>query len=287
VGLSICLTLHDRKEFLPFCLRSIQHFSPPPYPYEIVIVGDSPSYDIPEILSGFDLPILYVEYSRLHPSANPFNGYCAFGLNLAVRYATYDAILKCNPEDVFVTNLFHAVPSLYHPNRIVFATLIESSKEFRDLVFAGKVPAQDKEKAVRLGGKVRLPPHDKPRLDILLFSRSRFITVGGVDEDFMKTMGNAGEMEDFVERMMLSGAEGIWSNLIEAVHLYHQDLKSALHEFPKSYNLFSAKKRQRKKTGNWVANPNGWGNTDAVIKTIRLQGRAKDEDSTTKGTPAD
>jgi len=284
VGLSIVLTLHNRAKYLRHNLESIRHFAPPPYPYEIVVVADSPSDDPLKVVSEFnDLPILYVEYSRLHPASNPQDGYCAFGLNLGVKLARFDAILKCDPEIVFTTNFFNVAPAMFHPDRLVFGTVIEAEQTFTDKVFENALDAQNKEQALSLGGKVELPPHGKPRLGILLFSKARFAAIGGIDEDFMRTPGEKGELEDWVERMLMSGAEGIWTNLLEGIHLWHA--KPVLSG--ESWKLFELKKRARARTKEWKANlKHPWGDLNAIIKKIRVLGGDHEESGlATQGSP--
>jgi len=253
MGLSICCTgTEERALHLKAQLLSLSTFKIP-YPVEFIFADDSGTDTVERVLEDLTLPfpVTYIRYSTLHPWSNSPYGCPSFGLNLAIKHAKFDAILKVDPEIFWVESPFSLIPGLFHPDRVVIGHAFSLPKGDTQRILKGEPFEQ-------LEGKIKETP------TLFLFSKRRFLLVGGYDEDFMKGVGF--ETEEWLERMRLSGAQIVEFPKLRAFHLWHPLKRSFLLQH-QNERLFQQRLKEFSQGKPWVANQDHvWGDPAAISK---------------------
>ena len=253
MGLSICCTgTSERAEHLRLQLLSLARCELP-FDVEFVFADDSGDDLIEKILEVLVLPfpVTYLRYTSLHPWSNSPYHCPSFGLNLAIKHAKYDAILKVDPETYWVGPVLSNIPKLFHPDRVVVGVQFELSEEVTQRLIEGDEPEV-------LEGKA------KTNSPLLLFSKRRFLLVGGYDEEFMR--GSGFEDDELVMRLAKSGAQVLEVPAFRAFHLWHETKRSYL-LFHLNEERFRKKVEMLKRGGSWVANQDHvWGDPSAILK---------------------
>jgi hypothetical protein len=192
-------TPRDHDEFV----RVLQQYSF--YFYKTQLIGiDSRKYSV--------IPV--------GPPGNP-----ALGMNVGVKAAENEIIFKTDAECLPITTTIEAALVIYDQDRLQFCsarTLSEAESEQFTLDALGRtVPSEILKGLVDLPGLWTVH-HKYARNGYWfgsVFSRSKFMEIGGVDEQFMQ--GFAGEDDDWALRMIRVGVHWDWPISLVVAHQYH------------------------------------------------------------------
>lgn len=269
--LSIIMTLTNRTELLRrtlFALCRWYYFNPKEV--ELVVVEDIP-YDskLQELLEeykGFFHRLVLVQMDK-SKSAIPVHHNCpALGINLAVKAASYDCIVKLDPECIPVSSIVAEAECLFAKDRLWFFSVLmqpEAEQSAFDLEYQNKMHPEYILSASPTKEWYIDARHQKPYWFGALFSKEKFMEIGGVDEQFLR--GFAGEDDDWAERMKRNGVEWCWTDRLKIVHQFHGWANSKYHLSPAHLHNIQLLKKGREEN-KILANQNyNWGSQDTVV----------------------
>jgi len=192
----------------------------------------------------------------------------ALGINIAIREARNELIVKTDPECLPLCNLVRWAQAVYRENRLAFCSvrmLTALETALFDMEHLQRAhPAAIAEQLVDLPDLWYVDEnHHAPYWFGAIFSRRRFINIGGVDEEFLR--GFAAEDDDWAERMNRSGANYFFSDRLKILHQYHGDANKAFHlSDPHKANIarLLASRQQKRITANADYD---WGSASVIV----------------------
>ena len=288
-ALSIVMTGMNRAMLLErslFATCAWQQFQPEQA--ELVYVDDR-SDDAPALLS------LLKEYSHHFSrvmlvtmdkslSRIPVAWNCpALGLNIGVKAAANEIVLKTDPECLPLTETIVESLRLFDPGKVLFFSTrmlteeetVEFAVEQMELLHPQDIHEAKLKHLARYGlWSVYANGARYAYWFGAVFSRERFLRIGGVDEQFL--LGFAWDDDDWANRMQMSGAEWCWPESLRIVHQFHGTDNRKFHLSPehrRNIALVRKNMESRKITANQGED---WGSESAVVDRLEIvRGRAR------------
>lgn len=150
----------------------------------------------------------------------------ALGINLAVKAAENEIILKTDPEGLPLTETVMLAAEMFHPSLLwFFAVRMLVAKENETFTVEKQYERHPRHLFETLfQGEDLWHINERRRLPYwfgAVFSRTEFMNAGGMDEEFLR--GFAGEDDEWAERMLRRGVQWRWSDRLKIVHQHHGD----------------------------------------------------------------
>jgi len=213
--------------------------------------------------------ITLIEINSDRMSQKGVTGNPSLGINIAVKAAENEIILKTDAECTPITETVSESIKLFDENKLWFfcvRMLTERETEQMGEGFDSIHPdALYKKKLTQIDGLWYITERQRyPYWFGAVFSRQRFMEIGGLDEEFMK--GFAGEDDEWAERMARNGVRWDWSATLKILHQYHGDWSQRwIHTEPHFTNI----RRLQWSRDNAVMRANeglDWGSDKYIIR---------------------
>jgi GT2 family glycosyltransferase len=286
---SVVMTIFNRADLLEITLRKYAQY-PDSKRAELIVVDDQSTDHVAEVLKTWGAKVFgsvrHVFMDKRKSIIPVYHNNPALGVNIGVRHARAEIVMKTDPECYPCGNLVGKAIELFKKDALLFAEIHRGNKELNGNFKAwydrnpGKNPpdnAHEINHEVGPGWEAlywsRAAVTELPYWFTALFSRSLFEKIGGVDERFLE--GFAGEDDEWAERMARNGAPYRWVAGFTVIHLWHplpQDRRNPSHpqydpkfdeRHERNKNLIWESRQLNKLTANaghrWgYANCGGW-----------------------------
>lgn len=235
VKVSVVMTIFNRADLLELTLRRYAAM-PSSKSAELVVVDDQSTDNVAEVLQQWGAKafaiVRHVRMDKTKSAIPVYHNNPALGINIGVRRATTEIIVKTDPECYPTCDIVERAQALFKRDRLLFAEISRGNKELNSRLKSwitthpGKAPPTTVGEISGVIGEhweakfwSKAGRSELPYWFTALFSRSLFFEIGGVDERFLK--GFAGEDDEWAERMRRCGAPYGWEPTFGVVHLWH------------------------------------------------------------------
>jgi len=220
---SVVVCIHNRADLLR---RTLDTFCVQEFPdWELILVDDRSTDGLGDVLDTFSSRIPRITWIKVDKTIAPIplgpgtSQGIGTSMNIGHRHASYETILRCDPETLQLTRTLWEASELDVSNTAWYVPIFdvgidhanqikERWEEFR--VAPASIPGA-------------LFPSEKPLKSWwymqAVWGRTPYLSIGGVDEHF--TRGAACEDDDFVYRWRKKGYKTRWPNDMLALHMYH------------------------------------------------------------------
>ncbi|MHA2642821.1 MAG: glycosyltransferase [bacterium JZ-2024 1] len=172
----------------------------------------------------------------------------ALGINLAVRFADSEIILKTDPECIPLTNLTKQAIDSFNPGHILFCKTLMEREDGSTFCI---VPDMFR----------------RPYWFASVFSKTVFVEAGGVEEEFLS--GFAAEDDEFGERLARRGISWVFPEDMIVLHRYHDPPSRNLHMsdlHQRNIALMEESRRQSKLVAN---QGRSWADPKSIMSIFR------------------
>ena len=214
--------------------------------------------------------------SKIPIRFNDVSQYCSpsLGMNIAVKQAENEIILKTDPECLPLTDtvkvaldrysctslLFFKVRHLVEKENSNFTVAKQSTTHPRHL-FESLFQGED---LWHISERKRLPYWFG-----CVFSRTEFMDAGGMDEEFLR--GFAGEDDEWAERMVRRGSKWRWSDDLVILHQFHGHQNQSLIHTPAHVANIERLAESRARATMVANKDHEWGSDSVVVGREELE----------------
>jgi hypothetical protein len=272
VKVSLVYTMRDRTDLLQRSLFALCcWFDYNPSDVELVVVEDvSEDKSLPKMLKEYKPyfeKIVHIKMDKTKSKIPVFFNNPALGMNLAVKHASYDCIVKTDPECLPITDVIGAAQRLFSKDSLYFFSvrmLNEGETNNFSMDNLRQTHPEDLYQSLERGRWYISTQEKLPYWFGAIFSRDKFIEIGGIEEEYLK--GFAAEDDSLAEMLQRNGVTWKWSDELKTLHMFH-GLENRKHHLSAAHlHNIALLKQEREMERKRANEEHDWGSEQVVVE---------------------